>query len=634
MEHEDEQGRPRPVEGEGLPSAESAASDPQAEPGDAAPARPARRPGLSRESFRPKQLRKDAQAGLVNAIVSVPDGLAAGALAGVNPVYGLYTSATAAIGGGLTSSSHIMMIATTSAASLAAGQAVVAYPEADRGPAVFLISVLTGVFLALFAVMRVGRLMRYVSHSVMTGFLFGVSGVLVLDQLAPLVGYRPEGGNELLQFVDLVRNIGSWDLTTTLVGLVALAILVGLMFTRFESAATIVALVVPSVAVVLLGLPTVERVGDIATIPSGLPALSLPDLSLLSVDLVLAALALAGIVAIQGAGVSQQVENPDDSRISTSTDIFAQGAANIAAGLFSGIPAGASVGQTALNVSAGARTRWASILSGVWMLVFIVALPAVVSEVPMTVLGALMVIAGIAAISAREVRSIWSAGMQARVTIVVTFLATLVMSIPLAVATGFALSVLVYLARSGSDVRVVELCPTDDGGLVERDEVPTHVRDGEVMVLAVRGSMFFAGARSLQERLPDARGSRSAVVVVRMRGHEEIGATFIDMLDDYADDLESGGGRLYLTGLTERMARQLRLSGKLDVGETVHLSRAEPRIGAATAAAAADARAWLRSRRSEPVEGHGHELRRPQAPLLPEGALRVTERSAGRGSQE
>ena len=371
-----------------------------------------RRPGLSRASFRPTQLRADAQAGLVNAVVSVPDGLAAGALAGVNPVYGLYTSATSAIAGGLTSSSHLMMIATTSAASLAAAQAVATYPAGDRGPAVFLISLLSGLFLALFAVLRVGRLVRYVSHSVMTGFLFGVSGVLVLDQVAPLVGYQPTGPNELMQFLDLVRHIGAWDPVTTAVGVAALAIMVALSFTRFESMSTLVALVVPSVVVVLLGLPSVQRVGDVATIPTGLPALSLPDLSLLSVDLVLAALALAGIVAIQGAGVSQQVENPDDSRISTSTDIFAQGMGNIAAGIFSGIPAGGSVGQTALNVAAGARTRWASILSGLWMLLFIVVLPGVVSQVPMTVLGALMVMAGIAAISSREARSICPRGSR------------------------------------------------------------------------------------------------------------------------------------------------------------------------------------------------------------------------------
>ncbi len=273
-------------------------------------------------------------------------------------------------------------------------------------------------------------------------------------------------------------------------------------------------------------------------------------------------------------------------------------------------------------------------LSGVWMLLFIVVLPGVVTQVPMTVLGALMVIAGLAAISSREARSIWSAGLQARLTIAATFFATLVLTIPMAVAAGFVLSVLVYVARSGADVRLVELRTTEDGGLEEHTDLPGHVPDGSVLVLAVRGSMFFAGARALQEQLPSARGSRNAVVVLRLRGHEEIGATFIDVLDDYADELEAGGGRLHLTGLSETMARQLRLSAKLDIDETVHLEHATPRLGASTAAAMREARSWLSSRRDEPVEERGHELRRPQAPVLPEGALRVTERSTAHADDE
>ncbi|WP_289017370.1 SulP family inorganic anion transporter [uncultured Ornithinimicrobium sp.] len=120
MEHEQQGDVPQPRDGVGS--------------ADAPRPRVGRRRGLSKESFRPRTLRSDAQAGLVNAVVSVPDGLAAGALAGVNPVYGLYTSATSAIAGGLTSSSHLMMIATTSAASLAAGQAVAATPPRTGGP--------------------------------------------------------------------------------------------------------------------------------------------------------------------------------------------------------------------------------------------------------------------------------------------------------------------------------------------------------------------------------------------------------------------------------------------------------------------------------------------------------------------
>ena len=196
----------------------------------------------------------------------------------------------------------------------------------------------------------------------------------------------------------------------------------------------------------------------------------------------------------------------------------------------------------------------------------------------------------------------------------------------MAVAAGFVLSVMVYVARSGSDARLVRLRLTH-GGLVEDPQVPPQVPDGQVTILGVNGSLFFAGARTLAEQLPQARGSREAVVVLRLRGHEEIGATFITVLDVYADELEAGGGRLFLTGLTDPMSRQLRLSDKLDLEEAVHLRLAQPLLGASTTQAHQEAHAWLRTRRDEPVEGQGHDLRRPQAPVLPEGALRVSDRT-------
>src|SRR5436853_5001826 len=118
-------------------------------------------------------LRKDVLAGLINAVVSVPDGLASAALAGVNPIYGLYTSIAGPVAGNLLVSAQLMQISTTSASALAAGQAIAGYPEEERARALFLLVALVGVFLALFGLMKLGRLVRFVSHAVMTGFLIG-----------------------------------------------------------------------------------------------------------------------------------------------------------------------------------------------------------------------------------------------------------------------------------------------------------------------------------------------------------------------------------------------------------------------------------------------------------------------------
>jgi SulP family sulfate permease len=282
--------------------------------------------------------------------------------------------------------------------------------------------------------------------------------------------------------------------------------------------------------------------------------------------------------------------------------MVAQGVANAASGLLSGIPAGGSVGQTALNVSIGARSRWAGILAGLWMLGIVLLVPGLVSQVPMAVLAALMIVSGFNAIDLAEMRSIWRTGLASRWSILVTFAATLVLSIPLAVGAGVVLSIVLYLASAASDVTVRALTRRDDGH-IEEAAVPARLPSDTVTVLDVYGSLFFAGARTLQDLLPRPQGSSHPVVVLRLRGRTRLGATAIDVLDDYADALAAVGGRLYLSGVAPEVDAELRRTGKLDLGDAVRVVPWTPVLGASTGQAAQDAKAWL-ARRAPAVRQH------------------------------
>lgn len=534
---------------------------------------------------------KDLGAGLVNGIVSVPDGLASAALAGVNPIAGLYTSAVAPIAGSLLVSAQRMQIATTSASALAAGEAIRTFPQDQRLDALMLVTIATGVFLALFWLLRIGRLVKYVSQAVMTGFLIGVAVVLILDQSAPLVGYDPPAGSEPFQFWSLLTHLGSIHWPTLAIGGLALILAATLARTRLRSWSSLIAMIVPTLVVLLLGWSGVRTVSDNGGLGGGLPLPHFPALSLLSVELMLAAFALAAIIAIQGAGVSQSMVNLDGKPISVDRDMLAQGAANIAAGLFSGIPAGGSVGQSALNVSVGAQTRWSGIFGGLWMLAILAFLASPVGYVPMAVLAALMIIAGIGAIDLREARSIWMVGWPARLAATVTCLASLFLSIVMAILIGVVLSALMSLVRAANDVTVRWLRPDEEGGFVE-EAVPANLdADHEVMVINVYGSLFFAGARTLAERLPRPMGAVHPIVILRLRGHSQVGATLVDVLDDYADLLATAGGRLYLTGVAPQLFAPLRAS-KLTDGDDPVLYAATRRLGESTRRAVEDAKAW------------------------------------------
>jgi len=393
-------------------------------------------------SVRPERshLRADIVAGLPRAIAGVPDGMAAAVLVGVNPVQGLYAGFAGPIAGGLSSHTRLMVITTTSAAALAAGSALQGVAPAQRPAAVALLVILVGVVLIAAGIARLGRYTRFVSYSVMIGFLTGIAINIVCGQIADLTGAPAQGAFPLAKAIDVLSHPGLINLASLLTGLGALAILTLLARTRLAVLSSLFALVIPTVVVVLVGAESVARVGDKGDIPRGIPLPHLPDFRLFSLSLVTGAVAIAAIVLVQGVGVAEAAPNPGDARPNPNQDIIAQGVGNLASGFFRGIPVGGSVGQTALNVSVGARTRWAVIWSGLWLLVILAVFSGLVAKIAVPTLGAILIFAAIGSLQLGELTSIMRTGRGSQIAVVTTFAATLFLPVAAAVGIGVALS--------------------------------------------------------------------------------------------------------------------------------------------------------------------------------------------------
>lgn len=533
-----------------------------------------------------RHVRQDALAGLPAAIGSVPDGMAASVLAGINPIHGLYACFAGPIAGGLGASTKRMMITTTSAAALAAGSALQSVPSARREQAVVLLTLVTGAVMIAAGLAQLGRYTRFVSNSVMMGFLTGVAVNIVLGQLPALLGAPAVGSTAVAKAAHVVTHPAGVELASVLCGAGALVLLVVLARTPLRAVAALFALAVPTVAVVLLDVGSVARVQDVGAIPSGLPTPALPDLGLLSFDLLLGAVSIAAIVLVQGAGVREAAPNLDGPPSRIDADFVAQGIGNLAAGLFRGQPVGGSVGTTALSVAAGARTRWASIFAGLWMLLILVACSSLVGKVVMPTLGAVLVFAGIGAIRRGPLLTIARAGGVGRVALVTTFVATLALPIAAAVGIGVALSLMLQLNQEAVDLRIVELVPDGDDGLRERP-APAALPSGRAVLLEAYGSLLFAGARTLQSQLPDPAGSQRAAVVLRLRGRVNVGTTLVVVLLDYAARLEAAGGRLYLSGVDPALLAQLQRAGA-----DAHAFAATDRLGESSRTALRAAARW------------------------------------------
>lgn len=540
----------------------------------------------------PRQVFRDVIAGLQGAVSSLPGGMATAVLAGVHPIQGLYACVAGPIAGGLTAGTRLVIITTTGAVALAAGSALDHVSRPDRPGAIALLALLTAAALIAFGLLHFGRYTRFVSHSVMMGFLTGISVNIVCGQLGGLTGLKAPGHVAVDQAIYVLAHPLRINPAALATGLAALLIIAVLHRTRLAQAGTLLAVIVPTAIVAAVGAASVARVKDTGSIPPGIPAPALPDFHLFTSGMISGALAVAVIIVVQGAGVSEVARPGKLGPPPINRDVVAEGISNVASSLLHGIPVGGALGQTAVNVKAGARTRLAAIACGALMAVILAAFSGAVGEVAIPTLSAILIYFGLSSFRLGELRTIMRTGPGSQVALVTTLIATLLLPVTIAVGIGVALSLLLKVNRDAMDVGLVELVPLDDGRLAECDP-PSALESDRVTVLDVYGSLVYAGSWTLQGLLP--KPARRAVLVLRLRGRTALGATFLKVMGDYADVLADQGGRLYLSGLSDDIVEWLRHSGR--VGDAMQLVGATPVLGESTYRAYLDGATWLTSGR-------------------------------------
>jgi sulfate permease, SulP family len=548
--------------------------------------------------FRRETLGRDAVAGTILGVESVPDGLAIGLLAGVNPVAGMYAFLFGLAGAALFTSSTFMAVQATSAMALiVADSEVAASPDPDR--ALYTLAMLTGVIMVVLGLLRGGRLLRFVPTAVMIGFVTAVGVNIVLGQLANLTGYAGRGPNRLLRAVDTLAHVGLFDLPTLIVGLVTIGLIVVLTRTPLRGLGLVVAIVLGSGLAALftlaLGWP-VPTVDDVADVPSGLPAPVLPSLADVPA-LLIPAVSLAFVGLVQGAAVAGAVPNADGRPADPSRNFIGQGVGSIVSGLFRGMPVGGSMSASGLLVTAGARTRLALFIAAAVMALLILVASGAVALVAMPALAGLLIVVGVQAIKPARIQSVVKTGALQTTVMAVTFGLTLVVPLQFAVLIGVGLAIILFVAQQSNRLRVRQLEFHGQGRMREIEPVPV-VPPHDVVVLQPYGNLAYATAPVFEGQLPEVRDdSRGSVVIIRLRGVDAIGLSLVEVLERYLHDLEQSGSTLWLVVAGERVRVPLAAGGLLDRLGPDRVYTSSDWIGESVQRAHADAEAWVRERR-------------------------------------
>lgn len=545
----------------------------------------------TKKGSRPRIGRRDFLAGFILGIESIPDAMASAILAGVNPIHGLYAVMLSTPIGALFASSVFMSVQTTSALSLIVFDVAEVHQGEEGIMALFTLAILTGVFMLIFGLLKLGSLLRFVPHAVMTGFLNGIAVLIILGQLGDFTGYDSLESNKVMQAIDLIFNFREIQIQTLAVGVVTILLILFLNRTRVKQFSFIIALVLASALIPLFDWSGVLQVADVSTLPSTLPRPIIPDLSFIPA-LIVPAISIAIVGLVQGAGISQSYPNPDGNYPDASGDFVGQGAANIAAGFFRGMPVGGSLSATSLVISSGARSRMANITAGIVIAITVVIFGSFIEALAMPALAGLLIVIGIQTLKPHEIEKVWKTGTLQQLTMTATFVGTLIMPLQYAVFLGVVISLFLFVVDQSNQLKVFAW-EIKEGEYPVEKPAPDELLPGEVVVLVPMGSLFFAAAPIFEEKLPEVGKAHRSVLIVSLRGYDTVGSTFLSVLEKYDEKMSAQESKLILAEVNDELWAQLSHTGHLYRLSRDQVYETTDKVAESIYIAYADAQKWV-----------------------------------------
>ena len=560
-------------------------------------------------------LRRDALAGLTVAVMGVPQAMAYALIAGLPPVYGLYTSIVTCIVAAVLGSSNHLVTGPTNALCMVILSLTAHLPEKygiSLIESVFLLTIMTGLIQMGFGLLKMGGIVRYVSNSVVVGFTAGAGILIAANQLKNILGVQLHVHAERFHEVIIatVARLPDANLRAVAIGVFTAAAVVLLKRLNPKLPAALIGIVAAAALSAALGWHAlesgnVEIVRDIQPVTGELNRFHIPELILhpnyeLTRELGAGALALALLGLIEAASIARAVASQSGQRLNFTREFVGQGAGNIVGGFFSCFAGSGSFTRTAVCFQSGGRTRLAAVFSALWTALTLILLAPLANFIPKASLAGLLVVIAWSMVDKERLKLTWRSGANSRFVLAGTLASTLVLPLEYAIFVGVFLSIVILLRVTGS-TDLTQLVQRPDSGF---EEVPfNRAAPSEVVTINMEGDLYFAAVEDLDYELVRCLTPRTRVVVLRMKRLRAFGSTAMAILAHYYDLLHLRGIHLVVCGIEDELKKVMTGSGLRNrIGEQ-NIFYADNKLFQSTELALA--RAWsiveMERRREAPV---------------------------------
>lgn len=531
-------------------------------------------------------LASDLIAGVIVAIMLIPQAMAYSLLAGLPAEYGLYASILPLLIYALLGSSRSLAVGPVAIASLMVSTAISSV--APQGSAEYLnaavnLSFLVGFILLFLRIIRLGAIVNFISHSVLSGFTSAVAIIITISQLKHVLGIEIPRATSLDQSITAIyTHLSHINSITLSLSLIAFSILwfcksrfsqllsllkLPLWFIQpFCKTGPMFVLLISSIVVWLFNLNQTENVATVGAVPQGLPNIGGIHIDLtLWQQLFIPALLIALIGFIESVSVGTALASKRCERIDPNKELIALGAANIGAGFSGTYPVAGGFGRSMVNHSAGAQTTIASAISATLVALTVVFFTPLFSYLPKAALGAIIIMAVLPLINIRAFKECWRFNKADALTLIATFFAVLTLGVELGILLGIAISIalLLYRASQPHIAIVGRVGESEQFRNIDRHEVST---EQNILTLRVDESLYFANTRFVEkfilQKCIDNKELQHVVLICSAINF--IDASALETLETLVANLKDKGVRLHLSEVKGPVLDQIKNTKFLD----------------------------------------------------------------------
>ena len=505
----------------------------------------------------------DLMAGLIVGIVALPLAIAFGIASGVSPEKGIITAIVAGFAISALGGSKVQIGGPTGAFIVIVAGIINQYGIQGLTIA----TLMAGVFLIGFGLLRLGTIIKYIPYPIIVGFTSGIAVTIFTTQVKDLLGMQMDAvpSDFIEKWIAYFQNLTHIDPWSAGVGLVSVAIIASAPKFSKRIPGSLIAIIVMTVVVLLLkqyaGVTSIETIGDRFSISSQLPDAVVPELSWETIKgLVAPALTIAILGAIESLLSATVADGVIGDHHNSNTELIGQGVANIVSPIFGGIPATGAIARTMTNINNGGRTPIAGIVHAVVLLLIFLFLMPLAQYIPMACLAGVLVVVSYGMSGWRSFTALMRNPKSDITVLLLTFFLTIIFDLAVAIEVGIVCACLLFMKRMSetTDVKAVydEIDLNEDAdmerGNLEHLSIPKGVE-----VYEINGPYFF-GAGNKFEDLMGGFGDRPKVRIIRMRKVPFIDSTGLHNLENMCLMSQKEGITVVLSGVNEKVEAVLR----------------------------------------------------------------------------